>query len=179
MRKKAIIIGADPIGLTAAYELLLRTDIFPIILERSGNAPRLSEKGKNSLKGLSWLRWIFRLLRKKEETVNHWENLARQIERLGGKILLHHQILSIYAIPKEICSLHAIDTCTGELFLYTGHYFISSMPVQEFVRTLETPASNKGRIYIHSFDNLFLKGSTRAMAKSIIPPISLKNHYFF
>ncbi len=35
MQKKAIIIGAGPAGLTAAYELLTRTDIVPIILEKS------------------------------------------------------------------------------------------------------------------------------------------------
>jgi protoporphyrinogen oxidase len=35
MAKKAIIIGAGPAGLTAAYELLKHTDIKPIILEMS------------------------------------------------------------------------------------------------------------------------------------------------
>ena len=34
-KKTAIIIGAGPGGLTAAYELLTRTDIHPIVLERS------------------------------------------------------------------------------------------------------------------------------------------------
>jgi protoporphyrinogen oxidase len=34
-RKRAIIIGAGPAGLTAAYELLTRTDILPIVLEKS------------------------------------------------------------------------------------------------------------------------------------------------
>jgi len=33
--KKAIIIGAGPAGLTAAYELLTRTDLKPIVLEKS------------------------------------------------------------------------------------------------------------------------------------------------
>nr|MBA2498202.1 NAD(P)-binding protein [Chitinophagaceae bacterium] len=33
--KKAIIIGAGPAGLTAAYELLHRTNIIPVILEKS------------------------------------------------------------------------------------------------------------------------------------------------
>lgn len=37
MKKKAIIIGAGPAGLTAAYELVHRTDIQPIILERSND----------------------------------------------------------------------------------------------------------------------------------------------
>ena len=35
-KKIAIIIGAGPGGLTAAYELLTRTEIRPIVLERSG-----------------------------------------------------------------------------------------------------------------------------------------------
>ncbi len=33
--KRAIIIGAGPAGLTAAFELLTRTDILPIVLEKS------------------------------------------------------------------------------------------------------------------------------------------------
>lgn len=35
-RKRAIIIGAGPAGLTAAYELLTRSDIQPVVLEKSG-----------------------------------------------------------------------------------------------------------------------------------------------
>jgi protoporphyrinogen oxidase len=34
--KTAIIIGAGPAGLTAAYKLLCETDIHPIILEETG-----------------------------------------------------------------------------------------------------------------------------------------------
>lgn len=37
MPKTAIIIGAGPAGLTAAYELLERTDIIPVVLEKSGD----------------------------------------------------------------------------------------------------------------------------------------------
>lgn len=33
--KRAVIIGAGPAGLTAAYELLARTDVVPIVLEKS------------------------------------------------------------------------------------------------------------------------------------------------
>lgn len=42
-KKKAIIIGAGPAGLTAAYELLKNTDIVPIILEESGDIGGLSK----------------------------------------------------------------------------------------------------------------------------------------
>src|SRR5580658_6777283 len=43
MAKKAIIIGAGPAGLTAAYELLQRTDIVPIVLEKSGDIGGISK----------------------------------------------------------------------------------------------------------------------------------------
>src|SRR5579872_6307766 len=43
MSRKAIIIGAGPAGLTAAYELLKRTDIRPIILEKSGDIGGISK----------------------------------------------------------------------------------------------------------------------------------------
>lgn len=42
-RKIAIIAGAGPAGLTAAYELLQRTDIIPIIYEKSGDIGGISK----------------------------------------------------------------------------------------------------------------------------------------
>ena len=41
-RRKAIIIGAGPAGLTAALELLRRTDVQPIVLEASGEIGGIS-----------------------------------------------------------------------------------------------------------------------------------------
>jgi len=41
-RKTAIIIGAGPAGLTAAHELLQKTDIRPVILEQSGHIGGIS-----------------------------------------------------------------------------------------------------------------------------------------
>ena len=43
MTKTAIIVGAGPAGLTAAYELLKRTDIRPILLEKSGDIGGISK----------------------------------------------------------------------------------------------------------------------------------------
>lgn len=43
MSKKAIIIGAGPAGLTAAYELLQKTDIKPIIIEQSNDIGGISK----------------------------------------------------------------------------------------------------------------------------------------
>src|SRR5688572_33357379 len=42
-RRKAIIIGAGPAGLTAAYELLTRSDIIPIIFEADEQVGGLSK----------------------------------------------------------------------------------------------------------------------------------------
>ena len=52
MEKNAIIIGAGPAGLTAAYELLKNTDIKPIILEESeyiGGISRTAQIGDNRM----------------------------------------------------------------------------------------------------------------------------------
>ncbi|SFW90744.1 NAD(P)/FAD-dependent oxidoreductase [Chitinophaga sancti] len=43
MSKKAIIIGAGPAGLTAAYEFLTRSDIIPVVLEKSGDIGGISK----------------------------------------------------------------------------------------------------------------------------------------
>src|SRR5262245_49601673 len=43
MTRTAIIIGAGPAGLTAAWELLTRTDIKPIILEKTGDTGGISK----------------------------------------------------------------------------------------------------------------------------------------
>src|SRR3954466_5246508 len=42
-QKYAIIAGAGPAGLTAAYELLLRTDIIPVIYEKSEDIGGISK----------------------------------------------------------------------------------------------------------------------------------------
>ena len=50
--KKAIIIGAGPAGLTAAYQLLKETDIHPIIIEESefiGGISRTAEYKGNRM----------------------------------------------------------------------------------------------------------------------------------
>lgn len=52
MEKNAIIIGAGPAGLTAAYELLKNTDIKPVILEESefiGGISRTAQIGDNRM----------------------------------------------------------------------------------------------------------------------------------
>ena len=52
-QKYAVIIGAGPAGLTAAYELLKHTDIIPLVYEKSGDIGGISKtvnyKGTGSI----------------------------------------------------------------------------------------------------------------------------------
>ncbi len=72
-KKHAIIIGAGPAGLTAAYELLTKTDILPIIVEESpyiGGISRTARHGGNrmDLGG-------HRFFSKDERVMDFWKNL--------------------------------------------------------------------------------------------------------
>ena len=71
--KKAIIIGAGPAGLTAAYELLKKSDITPIILEASdaigGISQTIEYKGNHIDIG------GHRFFSKSKEVTDLWEEI--------------------------------------------------------------------------------------------------------
>ena len=73
MQKKAIIIGAGPAGLTAAYELLTRTDIIPIILEKSGDIGGISKTV--NYKGNRIDIGGHRFFSKSDRVMNWWMNM--------------------------------------------------------------------------------------------------------
>ncbi|MCS3800141.1 NAD(P)/FAD-dependent oxidoreductase [Niastella sp. OAS944] len=73
MSKKAIIIGAGPAGLTAAYELLKRTDTKPIILEKSGDIGGISKT--INYKGNRMDIGGHRFFSKSDRVMNWWLNI--------------------------------------------------------------------------------------------------------
>src|SRR5258708_38921165 len=73
MKKKAIIIGAGPAGLTAAYELLKRTDIIPVILEKSGDIGGISKT--INYKGNRMDMGPHRFFSKSDRVMNWWLNI--------------------------------------------------------------------------------------------------------
>jgi protoporphyrinogen oxidase len=99
MTKTAVIIGAGPAGLTAAYELLKRTDIRPIILEKSGDIGGISKtvnfKGNRidigghrffskSDRVMDWWLQLMPLEDPKEEaSVIQYHNQSRRIPHIG------------------------------------------------------------------------------------------------
>jgi protoporphyrinogen oxidase len=73
MPKTAIIIGAGPAGLTAAYELLKKTDIKPIILEKSGDIGGISKT--INYKGNRMDIGGHRFFSKSDRVMNWWMNI--------------------------------------------------------------------------------------------------------
>lgn len=73
MQKTAIIIGAGPAGLTAAYELLTKTNIKPIILEKSGDIGGISKTV--NYKGNRMDIGGHRFFSKSDRVMKWWQNI--------------------------------------------------------------------------------------------------------
>jgi len=89
-KKTAIIIGAGPAGLTAAYELLTRTDIKPIVLEKSsymgGISRTVNYKGNRIDIG------GHRFFSKSERVMNWWlQHLPLEDAKAAGAMISYHQ----------------------------------------------------------------------------------------
>ncbi|MDP7639464.1 MAG: NAD(P)/FAD-dependent oxidoreductase [Candidatus Hydrogenedentes bacterium] len=90
-KKIAIIIGAGPAGLTAAYELLKRTDVHPIVFEASehlgGIARTVNYKGNRIDIG------GHRFFSKSDRVMDWWQEILPLQKREGGSqtITYRHQ----------------------------------------------------------------------------------------
>src|ERR1700744_3447334 len=80
--KTAIIIGAGPAGLTAAYELLKRSDVKPLVLEKSeymgGISRTVNYKGNRIDIG------GHRFFSKSDRVMNWWMNVMPLEARTNG-----------------------------------------------------------------------------------------------
>jgi len=68
-----------------------------------------------------------------------WEEVARQVEEMGGRILMHHDVKRIYTNDNgnQVTAIAAINNITGETSYLEGDYFFSTMPVQELIGGLD------------------------------------------
>src|ERR1700744_1890954 len=89
MPRKAIIIGAGPAGLTAAYELLKRTDIRPIILEKSDDIGGISKtvNYKSNRMDIGGHRFFS----KSDRVMQWWMNVMPVEETAGAGVTISYQ----------------------------------------------------------------------------------------
>src|SRR6516225_11095882 len=87
MGKTAIIIGAGPAGLTAAYELLERTNIVPVILEKSGDIGGISKTV--NYKGNRMDIGGHRFFSKSDRVMEWWLNIL-PLAKDDGPVSLHY-----------------------------------------------------------------------------------------
>jgi protoporphyrinogen oxidase len=66
-----------------------------------------------------------------------WEEVARQIQGMGGKILFHQNITGISNDKDKVTAVRSINTRTGETHTWEGDYFFSTMPINELIAGME------------------------------------------
>ena len=82
-----------------------------------------------------------------------WEEVAHQIEQMGGTIIKSKKVAQIQYSGKRIESITVSDSVTGTKETFEGDYFFSTMPVQELINGLSPAAPEavrevaKGLIY--------------------------------
>ncbi len=65
-----------------------------------------------------------------------WEEVARQVQEMGGKIYMHQDVQRIYMEDSQIQSVVSINSQTGQTGAWEGDYFFSTMPVQELIASM-------------------------------------------
>lgn len=106
LQRKAIIIGAGPAGLTAAYELLKRSDIIPVILEKSGDIGGISKT--INYKGNRMDIGGHRFFSKSDRVMNWWLNILPVQDTGNSNFSITYQNRSREVIPGQ--SVAAGDT---------------------------------------------------------------------
>lgn len=72
-----------------------------------------------------------------------WQNVAREVEEKGGKILCKHKVIRVVKKNGRITSVEALDD-KGKLRVFEGDIFISTMPVKDlFASMTDVPAKIK------------------------------------
>ncbi|UPK69754.1 NAD(P)/FAD-dependent oxidoreductase [Chitinophaga filiformis] len=99
VKRKAIIIGAGPAGLTAAYELLKRSDIIPVILEKSGDIGGISKT--INYKGNRMDIGGHRFFSKSDRVMNWWLNILPAQETGNDQFTISYQNKSRQVRPGD------------------------------------------------------------------------------
>ncbi|WPQ63357.1 FAD-dependent oxidoreductase [Chitinophaga sancti] len=66
-----------------------------------------------------------------------WEEVARQVEEMGGIIYMHNEVKKIHTHGNEVAAITAVNKLTGEEIVLEGDYFFSTMPVKELIAGIQ------------------------------------------
>jgi protoporphyrinogen oxidase len=99
VKRKAIIIGAGPAGLTAAYELLKRSDVIPLILEKSGDIGGISKT--INYKGNRMDIGGHRFFSKSDRVMKWWLNILPAQDTAGEQFTISYQNRSRQVAPGD------------------------------------------------------------------------------
>jgi protoporphyrinogen oxidase len=161
MPKKAIIIGAGPAGLTAAYELLTRTDIIPVVLEKSGEIGGISRttdyKGNRMdmgphrffSKSDRVMDWWLKMMPLEPGVANqtiHYQNKSRTVSPAAAPVdpdktmLVIQRLTRIYFLRKFFAYpiQLTLDTLKTLGLIRTIRILVSFLWIRLFPRTPET-----------------------------------------
>lgn len=174
----ALIAGAGPAGLTAAYELLQRTDIKPIVFEKSGDIGGISKtvnyKGNRidigghrffskSDRVMDWWLHILPLENREEEKVQiQYQNKTRSIaphevehvdnNQQDNVMLLRNRLSRIYFLKKFFSYpvTLSVNTLMGLGLWRSASIFFSYLKAQAFPRKEEKSLED---FFINRFGN--------------------------
>ncbi|HEX9510319.1 MAG TPA: NAD(P)/FAD-dependent oxidoreductase [Puia sp.] len=68
-----------------------------------------------------------------------WEEVARQVQAMGGEIHLHQDVQAIHTAPSRVLAIEATNSQTGQRSTFEGDYFFSTMPVSELIAGIKSP----------------------------------------
>jgi protoporphyrinogen oxidase len=74
-----------------------------------------------------------------------WEEVARQVQALGGKVYLNQDVQKIYLHEGKIHSVTTVNSETGQTGAWEGEYFFSTMPVKELIADMGEELPEKVR----------------------------------
>jgi protoporphyrinogen oxidase len=66
-----------------------------------------------------------------------WEHVAKEIQRLGGKLYMNHRITNIEGDGTQVTRVHAYDQTSKKPCYFDTDLCISTMPVKELISALD------------------------------------------